>query len=130
MKDFVFPKEYMVYLPAERKFLKGESIIARGIGMASNGQAIFAGMTPTPVVFCWFSGLYDIGKNKIYEGHICKFHLKTDFGSLFEKWGVMKWQTGRFMFYSTNLPEGQVFETVNIEIKGHELENPELLAKI
>lgn len=132
MKASQFPREYQAYDFDEKKMYTQKELMDLGMTLTPEGLPYFSKEPHFSIVLLWFSGQLDKNRKKIFEGGICKMHMKNEFGSKTLEYGIMRWNVGtkQFILETPSPFGGQTYEVDEVELLGNEFENPELLSLV
>lgn len=127
-----FPRTYRAYCFDDKKMYYADALIKLGMTLSPDGLPAFSKEPHFSVCLMWFSGQLDKNQKEIYEGDICKVHLKNEYGSLTVDYAIMRWHAPakQFILQMPSPFGNQLLEVAEVELLGNEFENTELVPLI
>lgn len=129
MKASSFPRVYRAFDLDRNIMLNPKQLASEGFSVAPDGLPSNQLKPMFNIVLLWFSGQSDHEGRHLFEGDICKCHIKNEFGSVVVDYGVMRW-VNDLQSFSLMIPSAQggiKLDVQKVELLGNEFENPELV---
>lgn len=129
MKASSFPRVYRAFDLDRNIMLNPKELASEGFTVAPDGLPSNTIKPMFNIVLLWFSGQTDHEGRNIFEGDICKVHVKNEFGSIVIDYGVMRWvaELRQFILMIPSAQGGRMLDVQKVELLGNEFENPELV---
>ena len=129
MKASAFPRIYKAFDLEKNIMLSPKELASRGFTIAPDGLPSNATEPLFNIVVLWWSGQIDHDGKQVFEGDICKVHIKNEFGSIVIDYGIMRWvkELYQFILMVPSAQGGHSLDVQKVELLGNEFENPELV---
>lgn len=130
-----YPLAFKCYDLEKKVMYSPEELLKMGVFNTSTGLFVSVDGQDRPLKRLCHTGLKDSSGNPLFEGDICKIVVSIDMGigfkSSIERWAVMRWHRGSFIFQMPDiLGQRGAFEVVESHYQGNEWLNPELIANL